>query len=182
METDLIKIIPANEIVDQENLIKKLIEIDEICYGAIDEKDEGSEKYWDEISGGLLSFVAVKDNEPIGYLDFIALNNVGVEKIKTGLLRDGELKEFIDLNFNDKELDLNFISAAILPKYQKNGLGKRLLDFALNYFKEKDLKIKNIYATIWTPAGHAFLKKLNYKVIANDPQGHEVVVMEIGDF
>jgi len=180
--SDSVKIIPANEIIDQEKLIKKLIEIDNICYGEIDEKDEGFEEYWKKLNKSIFSFVAIKNDEPIGYFDFVALNDFGVEKIKTGLLRDGELEDFIDVDFNKSELNLNFISAAILPDYRKMGLGKKLMNFAFDYFKEKDLKIKNIYATIWTPAGHAFLKKFNYKLITKDPQGHEMVVMEIGDF
>jgi GNAT superfamily N-acetyltransferase len=182
METDSIKIFPANEIANQESLVNKLIEIDRVCYGEIDEKDEGSGEYWNEIAPALLGFVAVKDGEPVGYIDFVILNDFGVEKVKTGLLRDGELKNFVELKHNDNEINLNFVSAAILSEYRKNGLGQKLLNFAFNYFKEKNLKIKNIYATIWTPAGHAFMSKFNYKVIAKDPQGREVVVMEIGDF
>lgn len=177
-----IKIFPANEITDQENLIKKLIEIDNVCYGEIDQKDEGVSGYWSKMHQAIFSFVAIKDNEPIGYFDFVALNEAGLENLKAGNLRDGEMEKFIRPGDLFGEVNLYLVSMAILPQYRGHGLGQRFWYSIKNYFIENNIKIKNLYATIWTPAGHAFLKKFDYTVITKDPQGHEVVVMEIGDF
>jgi len=180
--SDSIKIFPASEVVDQENLVKKLIEIDNICYGEIDEKDEGVSDYWSKMHQAIFSFVAMKNDEPIGYFDFVALNQEGLKKLQAGNLRDGEMEKFIRSGDLLGEVNLYLISMAILPEYRGQGVGQRIWHTVKNYFIENNLKIKNLYATIWTQAGHTFLKKFNYKVIAKDPQGHEIVVMEMGDF
>lgn len=169
-------IISGNDLPDQENLIHQLCQIDKICYGDIAEQDQGTEEYWKRISQASLAQVVIFQGQPIGYVDFLKISDVGLEVLKTGKIHDGELETCLDFSDN-KELNLYLTSICILPHYRGQGLAKLLWQASQDYFAQAGLTIKNIIAVIWTEEGDHLSRHFATERLAQDPYGHPVVLL-----
>lgn len=70
-------------------------------------------------------------------------------------------------------------SLVVDPKYQKQGIGKMLLDVTIK--KAKELDFKKLYLFTFDPTIPAYYQRTGWKIIGVDNfKSHFVTVMEIG--
>lgn len=169
---------PAGDDIRQEEISKRLIDIDYECFEGIDLADEGTIEYW--LKNRMSSYVELllADDKIVGYLDFLAINNLGAKKLESGDWRDGEIDSNLLANINDSEVSLYLVSVAIQKEYRGQGFANLLWNYARKRFINSDFQIKNIYAIVWTESGWGVLKSLNPTIIAHDYSDHPVVVIK----
>lgn len=158
---------------EDPSLLKKLCLIDNICFGNIDEKDQGREDYWNRINKYCFTFVIFDKQEPIGYIDFLRITDDSILQLKYGQIHDGELEQFADETMG-KDINLYIISICLLPEYRKLGLAKSLWNYAKKFFVDNSYQIKNLYGVIWTKDGNNFLGKFEPSEISKDEYQHPI--------
>lgn len=128
---DDIKVISlASDDTKQREITKKLIDIDYECFGDTNTSDQGTLDYW--LKNRVASFVELLlfNNEIVGYLDFLAINQSGVKQLESGNWRDGE----ININFlsekENRKISLYLVSIAIKKEFRGLGLSKKLWNSA----------------------------------------------------
>ena len=132
---------------------------------------------WHEVLGKIwLPEIGIEEIEALSYqelqqgmpLSFIALN----DEIPVGFCTITLTEDFLP--------DLGpWISDLVVdPKYQKQGIGKMLLDATVE--KAKQLGIEKLYLFTFDPKIPDYYIKLGWKTIAMDEfNGHSVTIMEI---
>lgn len=164
--------------VDDISLIKELCEIDKVCFGDIDTKDQGSTDYWNNINQHCFTFAIFDLKKVIGYLDFIRINESSIPDFEAGKIHDGQLEQYVDKSI-DKEINLYVISICLLPEYRNQGLAKALWAYAEKYYKENGYFIRKMYTTIWTKDGDKFFSNFEYKKIAKDDYDHPIISIKL---
>jgi ribosomal protein S18 acetylase RimI-like enzyme len=163
---------------DNNYLIKEIIDIDSACFGEFSSEDSGSESYWKEISKDSFIQVALIDNKIIGYINIYKFSDKGINMLEKGLLREGEMFEYLDRS-DSRKIHLYIVAIAVLPEFRKYGIANRLLYSVLSQIKNDGYLFDNIYATVWSDYGAKFFNKFNPTKITHDCLGHDVIKIEI---
>lgn len=171
------KIIDSKIYKNRSELIKKLIEIDKICFPDLGELDEGDLEYWERNREASFCFVVMDRSLFIGYIDFLKITDQGFDEIKKGNTQDGDLERFLIKDHFIKEFYLYMVAVCILPEYQNKGLANMLCTTVQSHFNQEGLKIKGILTTIWTEEGKNLIKKFNLKKVGQDKYGHQIVLL-----
>ncbi len=118
---------------------------------------------FEEIESGL--YEEMNENIPLSYVALYDQIPVGT----CSLVSDGGIRPDISPWLGDLVVD---------PKYQKQGIGKMLVDVAIN--KTKDLGFKKLYVFAFDPAIPAYYQHLGWKIIGMDEfKSKPVTVLEI---
>ncbi len=165
---------------DDFSLTKKLCEIDMICFGNIDVRDEGTEKYWVSLNHHCFTFAIFDNQNVFGYIDFLKISDESIPFFRFGKVHDGELFEYADKSEN-KIINLYLISVCILPEFRNRGLAKSLWNYASLHFNNNGYIIKSLFATIWTSDGSRLLGKFEHEIISKDAYDHPIVSIKCKD-
>ncbi len=165
----------SSEFKNQKELIQKLIDLDSKIFGELSRDDTGDVDYWYNIDTSSFCHVALNEKDVIvGYIDAQKISAFGIEQLKKGVVREGHMESIIDKSTN-KNINVYICSIAILPEYQKHGLGRKLFNENLKYALSQGFAIQNFYATIWSTEGEIFFSKYKPSCIAYDMLGHPVI-------
>lgn len=172
-----VKIFCIRGSADEPAIVKNLCDLDKRNYQSSASDDFGTEEYWMEMSKSAFRFVALLDGEPISYVDFLALNEIGEKTFLAGKLRDGRLADFLDPSPVPGDIILYITSLVTDKPYRKLSLVHRLFKCARSYFDDNGYKIKKIYSTAWSTEGEIISQKRGAKVVSLDTFGHKCTVM-----
>ena len=163
---------------DKNFMFQYLLDLDNLCYGGLDQEDTGTVSYWSQIEPYSFFQIAYYKTKVVGYIDIIRFSDDGVRKLSNGELREGNMLEYLDRQFSDN-VNLYISSIAVLPEFRNLGIAKRLFESAIKDIKEGGFLIKGVYAIIWSDSGKSFCKKYKKTVLCSDKLGHDVIKLEL---
>lgn len=156
-----------------------LIELDRRCFPEISKEDEGDAESWMKIHKGCIGTVLFNEDTPIGYIDFVSLNERGVESFVRGEVQDGKLEGLINDSISTElKHSLYLVCIAIDPLYRGRRYSVLMWNEARKEMKKRNLKVKEIYATIWSKDGMRISQKHKGVEIGTDTIGHPLIRIE----
>lgn len=158
-----------------EQLTNQLIVLDKECFEGITDEDEGTLDDWLSVRNACTGAVIYSNNTPVGYIDFVALNQQGIELMRQGKVQDGKLTSLTREIKNTGEMSLYLVCIALKPAFRGKGLGNLLWNTTRNGLIEKKVKVKEVFATIWTSEGDRFLNQFGLEDVAQDAKNHRIV-------
>lgn len=166
---------------NQTVITKELIAIDNECFDGMADADEGDLDYW--LANRSASFVELllDGKQIIGYIDFLALSETGINNLEAGDWRDGMIDNSCLSDKKQSAMSLYALSMAIKKEYRGLGLSKRLWNSARERFMRENYRIKDVYGIVWTAAGRGFLKAFEPQIINHDFAGHPIIVIKTQD-
>jgi GNAT superfamily N-acetyltransferase len=163
------------EFQDQKKLMRTLLKMSANLYGESEELALQNEDYWMEMDKHSFRYIAITKNKKIvGLVDFIPINNKGIDKLKTGKLKENNFLKFIDKS-NANKKSFYCLSIALYPKFRKKGIAQKLIITNCKAIEEKNILIKEIYATLWSEEGKQFFAQYNPIYLTTDEKQREII-------
>lgn len=174
------KIVDAHTIGSQEQLVSQLCEIDRICFSDIVDEDEGNEAFWMKNRKASYAQILLREGIPVGYIDFLKVNESGLGAMYSGTVQDGKLEGLLDTG-DSKTVIFYIPSICVLPECRERGLSRELWNASAAYFIANNFFIKELYAVVWTSDGEEFFSQFQKEVVSKDVYGHPIIRIHLED-
>ena len=155
-----------------DDLIKKMIELDKLVFKGDDVGDEDKCKEWVRCNPDIYT-VLMADNKVIGYINFMPITDMTYNKVKQGKLKDYELSiDDIVAYSSHKPLKCLFTSIVIHPDHQTGLELARLWKGFIDKLKSLNLTITSVIMDCVTEMGEKCAKNyLGAQFITNSNNG-----------
>jgi GNAT superfamily N-acetyltransferase len=168
------------------DVILRIREMDDFCFGKLATEDWGTVDGWDAIAhkNPYMNVCLEVDGVVMGSVHWLWLNRTARDHYLAGQLRDGMIRpeDTVGVPPQKEPVYLYLLSMMVHPQYQGVGYLRRLWNHAVMEqaeWRKKGMVFEEAYATAWSEAGITIITRAGGEVIGEDQFHHRMYKLPV---